>query len=111
MTTIILAKKNGGKTYNSHLALTKGAPEVLKSLIVSPPDNYDATYRHYVQNGYRVLTLAYKVLKPSRGEKELTTMSRANAESDLTFCGFLIFECPIKPDSKAVIKEMKESGH
>lgn len=32
-------------------------------------------------------------------------------EKDLTFAGFLIFECPIKKSSKKIVKELKTSGH
>jgi len=36
---------------------------------------------------------------------------REEAESDLEFCGFLIAECPLKPDTHKVIKELKHSSH
>jgi len=38
-------------------------------------------------------------------------MARSEIESDLTFCGFLVFECPIKPDSADTIKKLTESSH
>jgi cation-transporting ATPase 13A1 len=38
-------------------------------------------------------------------------MTREEAESDLTFCGFIVSECPLKEDTKAVIEELVESGH
>lgn len=38
-------------------------------------------------------------------------MTREDAESDLTFCGFLVSECPMKEDTKAVIEELVQSGH
>ena len=38
-------------------------------------------------------------------------MKREEAESDLVFCGFIISECPLKEDSKAVIGELVKSAH
>ena len=38
-------------------------------------------------------------------------VTREEAESDLTFCGFIISECPLKEDTKAVIEELVQSGH
>ena len=39
------------------------------------------------------------------------TITRDEAESELTFCGFIISECPLKPDTKGVIEELTHSGH
>jgi len=39
------------------------------------------------------------------------TIKREEAESELTFCGFIISECPLKPDTKRVIDELKDSQH
>lgn len=38
-------------------------------------------------------------------------MSREDAEKDLTFCGFIVSECPLKEDTKAVIEELVQSAH
>lgn len=38
-------------------------------------------------------------------------MTREEAESKLTFCGFIVSECPLKFDTKGVIEELTESGH
>jgi cation-transporting ATPase 13A1 len=36
---------------------------------------------------------------------------RGSLEKDMVFAGFLILECPLKPDSKHVIGELIRSGH
>lgn len=38
-------------------------------------------------------------------------MKRDEAEADLIFCGFIISECPLKPDTLKVIEELKLSNH
>jgi manganese-transporting P-type ATPase len=38
-------------------------------------------------------------------------MTREDAEKDLVFCGFIISECPLKDDTKAVIEELVQSAH
>jgi len=50
--------------------------------------------------------MAYKVL-PKQNSEVYVSMKREEAESNLIFCGFIISECPLKPDSKRVIRELK----
>lgn len=38
-------------------------------------------------------------------------IKREDVESELTFAGFLIISCPLKADSKSVIKEIVKSSH
>lgn len=108
MSAIIEAKHSGDKIHD-HFAVCKGAPEVLEGLFATVPKDYEKQYKEYVSGGYRVLSLAYKVLKES--EHTLKAMKRDEIEKDLTFAGFLIFECPIKKASKKIVKELKASGH
>jgi cation-transporting ATPase 13A1 len=90
--------------------LSKGAPEVIKKFLRTVPSNYDQCYLKHVKNGARVLALAYKTLNRAPIE-QLTAIKREEAESDLTFCGFIVSECPLKPDTARVITELKDSRH
>lgn len=44
------------------LAAVKGAPEVLREMYTSVPDNYDQMYRELMISGARVLALGYRNL-------------------------------------------------
>ena len=90
--------------------LTKGAPEVVKTFLREVPAGYDKAYLQHVKNGARVLALAYKAL-PKLSQEGYLAIKRDEAESDLTFCGFIVSECPLKPDTRRVIAEMIASRH
>ena len=46
----------------AYLASVKGAPEVLRDMLTSIPDDYDVTYSKLMRQGARVLALGYKHL-------------------------------------------------
>ena len=97
-------------TGTSLRVLSKGAPEVLKQHMKTLPANYDETYLKYVKHGARVLAMAYKPV-PKMMKQEQLAYKREEAEEGLIFCGFIIAECPLKEDTKAVIVELKEASH
>ena len=60
--------------------------------------------------GARVLALGIKDLgdlNPSRAKD----LSRDDLDSNLNFAGFVVISCPLKTDSKSVIKELIHASH
>lgn len=108
--TVLVTEGEGKSTV---WALTKGAPETIKELlsIESVPSNYDAVSFHRMSRGRRVLAMAYRELGDMRNLQSLKECGRDTIERNLTFAGFLVLDCPLKPDSKSVISELKKSGH
>ena len=87
---------------NSIRVFSKGAPEVLKNYMKDVPADYDKIYLDYVKNGGRVLALGYKHVQ-KMSMTDMLAYTREEAESDLIFAGFIIAECPLKPDTGDVI--------
>lgn len=92
------------------IASVKGAPEVIKSMLQSIPENYDSTYLELAGRGARVLALARKEMVPI-DSNNLKNLKREELECDLHFVGFVVVSCPLKHDSEAVIKELIASSH
>eukprot|EP01127_Copromyxa_protea_P018494 TRINITY_DN583_c2_g1_i1.p1 TRINITY_DN583_c2_g1~~TRINITY_DN583_c2_g1_i1.p1 ORF type:complete len:1233 (-),score=306.15 TRINITY_DN583_c2_g1_i1:28-3393(-) len=92
-----------------HLVLTKGAPETIKNHLESVPSWYEDTYLYYAQQGKRVIATAYKPLTATT--REISSMSREVAESNLIFSGFIIFECPVKEESAEAMAILASSSH
>lgn len=74
----------------------------------SVPAHYSQSFMHFAKQGKRVIALAYKKLAPT---SNYAALNRDDVESGLTFAGFVIFECPIKPDSAKAVKMLIESSH
>jgi cation-transporting P-type ATPase 13A2 len=62
---------------------------------------------YYTHHGYRVIALATKSLKSSH--KRAQRMKRAEAESDLIFLGFIVFENKLKPSTAGVLAQLREA--
>lgn len=87
----------------------RNSPNVFQ--LSSVPENYDSTYLSLSRRGARVLALGYRKLPGTLSSQDLRELTREKLESNLTFAGFVIISCPLKPDSKAVIKEIVNSSH
>lgn len=89
-------------------ASVKGAPETIREMIDELPENYEEIYKSFTRSGSRVLALAYKYLK---SDIKVSKVQRSDIESHLTFAGFIVFHCPLKPDAIETIDMLNESSH
>ncbi|CAG9797201.1 unnamed protein product [Chironomus riparius] len=97
-----------GETH--YIGSVKGAPETVMKMLSIVPPNYEETYLEYSRRGARVLALGIKEFGKLE-HQAVREMKRENVECDLTFVGFVIISCPLKPDSKAIIKEIIQASH
>ena len=86
--------------------LCKGAPEIIKTLLKEVPDNYDRCFMKWAKEGFRVLALAFK-----DNDNFTNNTKREELEKDLIFCGFTIFETPLKKKADKYIAELINSKY
>ncbi|CCX07594.1 Similar to Probable cation-transporting ATPase 1; acc. no. P39986 [Pyronema omphalodes CBS 100304] len=101
----------GGKKYT--FAGVKGAPETIRKMLTKVPEQYEETFKYFTRKGSRVLALAYKNMSTD-GELsigKINDLEREQVESGLTFAGFLVLSCPLKPDAKKAVRMLNESSH
>nr|NVI71693.1 putative cation-transporting ATPase 13A1 [Cucujiformia] len=99
-----------GSTETFYISTVKGAPETLRPSFKSVPKKYDEVYLELSRRGARVLALGKKELGKMMSQ-ELRDIKREDAEKDLDFAGFVIISCPLKADSKYVIRELQNASH
>lgn len=88
----------------------KGAPECMTDICRqdSFPVDYDDLLSFYTHRGFRVIACATKHIEALNWTK-VETMRRQDAESDLDFLGFIIFENKLKPSTTGVIDELNDA--
>ncbi|KAL7459250.1 hypothetical protein ACHAWC_011327 [Mediolabrus comicus] len=110
MTTLAIENKDASSSGKATTiwALAKGAPEAIQSMIdpKSLPSDYEEAYLRHMKLGRRVLALAYRDLG-NLNSLEKWKSSRDKVEQNLQFAGLLIMDCPLKFDSKRVVKELR----
>ncbi|XP_030384267.1 manganese-transporting ATPase 13A1 [Scaptodrosophila lebanonensis] len=94
----------------SYIGAVKGAPEVIIKMLKTVPKDYEKIYLEYARRGARVLALGIKEFNTLSAQR-VRELKRDEVECELTFAGFVIISCPMKPDSKSVIKELIQSSH
>lgn len=96
---------------NQFHVLSKGAPEVIKDICKPEtfPENYEELLYHYTHSGYRVIAMAGKKLKRNTWLYS-QKVTREEAESNLEFLGFIVFENKLKVSTKSVISELSNAN-
>ncbi|OUS46274.1 ATPase type 13A [Ostreococcus tauri] len=95
-------------------SLVKGSPEMIKTLLKSVPEGYDAAYRSLAEEGMRVIALAHRELsedESARVGSQNSPLTRDEAESNLVFDGFFAFACRVRADSAEVIHALKAASN
>ncbi|EDK42410.1 conserved hypothetical protein [Lodderomyces elongisporus NRRL YB-4239] len=92
------------ETGSKNFVFTKGAPEIMLDIChpESLPSNFEELLHQYTHLGYRVIGCAYKSVND-------IGISRENAESGLTFTGFIVFENKLKPSTAPTLEALNEA--
>lgn len=93
-----------------YVGTVKGAPETVMKMLNNVPKNYEEVYLEYSRRGARVLALGVKDFG-KLDSASVRDIKREDVEKDLNFAGFVIISCPLKPDTKSVIKELIQASH
>ncbi|KAL6240001.1 hypothetical protein BDW75DRAFT_226706 [Aspergillus navahoensis] len=111
--TVITNDRKTSKKVKSTFVGVKGAPETIGTMLVNMPPNYEETFKYFTRNGARVLALAYKYLSPEAelSQGRINNYTREEIESELTFAGFLVLQCPLKDDAIKAVRMLNESSH
>ncbi|KAL6713089.1 hypothetical protein ACLMJK_009210 [Lecanora helva] len=96
---------SGGEVY------VKGAPECMREIcrLESFPVDYEELLSFYTHRGFRVIGCAMKHIQ-DLDWKKVEEMDRKEAESNLEFLGFIIFENKLKPSTTNIISELDEAN-
>ncbi|PGG95490.1 hypothetical protein AJ79_10027 [Helicocarpus griseus UAMH5409] len=111
--TVVSTDRQTSKKVKGTFVGVKGAPETIRTMLVSTPPHYEETFKYFTRNGARVLALGYKYLSTESelGQGRINNLKREDAESDLHFAGFLVLQCPLKDDAVKALRMLNESSH
>ncbi|KAL1642529.1 hypothetical protein SLS61_009619 [Didymella pomorum] len=104
----VIVRRFGSKSGDIYV---KGAPEVMKD-ICSPesfPTDYEELLAFYTHRGFRVIACAAKSI-PKLNWLKVQKMKREEAESNLEFIGFIVFENKLKDSTAPVIEELERAN-
>jgi cation-transporting ATPase 13A3/4/5 len=104
----VIVRQFGSKSGQIYV---KGAPECMKDICRpdSFPTDYEDLLAYYTHRGFRVIACATKTIDKLSWVK-VQKMKRDEAESDLSFVGFIIFENKLKPSTTPVIEELERAN-
>jgi cation-transporting ATPase 13A2 len=104
----VIVRQFGSKSGQVYV---KGAPEVMKEICRpgSFPTDYEELLAFYTHRGFRVIACATKSISKLNWLK-VQKMKRDEAESELDFVGFIIFENKLKDSSAPVIEELERAN-
>uniref|UniRef100_G3QT85 Endoplasmic reticulum transmembrane helix translocase n=1 Tax=Gorilla gorilla gorilla TaxID=9595 RepID=G3QT85_GORGO len=108
--SVLASYEKLGSTDLCYIAAVKGAPETLHSMFSQCPPNYHHIHTEISREGARVLALGYKELGHLT-HQQAREVKREALECSLKFVGFIVVSCPLKADSKAVIREIQNASH
>jgi cation-transporting ATPase 13A2 len=104
----VVVRQFGSKSGSIYV---KGAPEVMKDICRPEtfPTDYEELLSFYTHRGFRVIACATKTITKLNWLK-VQKMQRDEAESQLDFVGFIIFENKLKPSTAPVIEELERAN-
>ena len=83
--------------------------EIKLLISITVPVDFDEILSHYTHKGYRVIACAARY-EPKLSWMKVQKMTRSDAECNLEFVGFIIFENKLKPTTAGVISELGHAG-
>lgn len=104
----VVAKTLGSNSMEVYL---KGAPEIMSDVCRPEtfPKNYEDVLASYTHRGYRVIACAGKSL-PGLSWIKAQKLKREDAEKDLNFLGFIVFENKLKSTTTAAMVQLNEAA-
>uniref|UniRef100_A0A8C3HM29 Endoplasmic reticulum transmembrane helix translocase n=1 Tax=Chrysemys picta bellii TaxID=8478 RepID=A0A8C3HM29_CHRPI len=108
--SVLASYEKIGSTDLCYIAAVKGAPETLHAMFSQCPSSYHTMHTEISREGARVLALGYKELGHLT-HQQVREFKREALECDLRFVGFIVVSCPLKADSKPVIREIQNASH
>ncbi|TGZ61894.1 hypothetical protein CRM22_007735 [Opisthorchis felineus] len=108
--SVVVSHQLPSSVDQTYLACVKGSPEAILPMLIDAPPDYDEAYLTMARRGARVLALGQKSLG-QLSHQQVRDLTREEVECGLTFCGFVLISCPLKPDSKEVVRVLRESSH